>query len=91
MIYVDDIIDYGNAASPHGKWCHMLSDVSLEELHAFAARLGLKRSWFQAKSSPHYDLRPSKRAMALRLGAVEADARTVVRIIRYWREKERSQ
>ena len=32
----------------HGKlWCHLVAD-SLDELHTFAARLGLRRSWFQA-------------------------------------------
>lgn len=37
-------------------WCHLVAD-SLDELHAFAAVLGLKRGWFQEKASyPHYDV-----------------------------------
>ncbi|WP_122711357.1 DUF4031 domain-containing protein, partial [Pseudomonas viridiflava] len=36
------------------EWCHLVAD-SLDELHAFAARLGLRRSWFQSKTYyPHY-------------------------------------
>ena len=53
---------------------HLTSDAesleSLEELHAFAARLGLKREWFQDHFiAPHYDLSPAKHALALHLGA----------------------
>lgn len=32
---------------------HLVSDVSFEELHAFAASVGLKRIWFQRD---HYDI-----------------------------------
>lgn len=49
--------------------CHLTD--TLEELHAFAARLGLKRAWFQDhRIAPHYDLTASKRERALELGAV---------------------
>lgn len=35
-----------------------------------AKRLGLKRVWFQSNSrTPHYDLVPSKRALAIKYGA----------------------
>lgn len=55
--------------------CHLTADTE-EELHAFAARLGLRRAWFQAKSTtPHYDLTESKRELALKLGAVFVSAR----------------
>ena len=54
-------------------WCHMSAD-SMEELHEFANRLGLKRSWFQdAGGIPHYDLTESKRRQALAMGAVHLD------------------
>ena len=70
MIYVDEITEY-----PSGKWCHMATDGTLEELHAFALRLGLKRRWFQNKPRhPHYDLRPSKRALAIQKGATAVDS-----------------
>jgi hypothetical protein len=57
-----------------GYWCHLTADT-LEELHAFAAKLGMKREWFQDKvDRPHYDLTPGKRLQAIRLGAVEGRA-----------------
>lgn len=51
--------------------CHLMADT-LDELHAFAARLGLRSAWFQPHPRwPHYDLTPGRRAEAVRLGAVE--------------------
>lgn len=61
----------------------MVSDTSEEELHAFADSLGLKRAWFQDKSLPHYDITPSKRTLALRLGATAVPSRELV--TRAWR------
>lgn len=56
-----------------GKWsggAHMLAS-DLDELHAMAGRIGLRRSWFQGdKTFAHYDLTASKRALALAAGAV---------------------
>lgn len=54
------------------QWCHMTADTP-DELHAFAARLGLRRSWAQHEGTArlHYDLTPGKRAAAVHLGAVE--------------------
>ena len=56
---------------PFTSWCHMATDGDLAELHAFAARLGLRRAWFQRD---HYDLPPHGRAAAVALGAVEVSA-----------------
>ena len=56
---------------------------SLEELHAFAAKLGLKRAWFQDDPRlPHYDLSPGRRRAAVALGAFEVDRRFTARRIR---------
>ena len=53
------------------QWCHMWSE-DLDALHAMAAKIGLKREWFQDKGRfPHYDLTPNKRAAAVRAGARE--------------------
>lgn len=58
---------------PYKQFCHLMADT-IDELHAFAVKLGLKRQWFQAKSSrPHYDLTAGKRRQAVHLGAVEVD------------------
>lgn len=55
--------------------CHLLAggldETNVDELHALAARIGMRRSWFQPLSWPHYDLTPSRRASAVRAGAVE--------------------
>jgi len=78
-VYVD------NMQMPYGrmKMCHMIAD-SADELHAMAVKLGVRR-WFQANASwPHYDISLSKRAQAIRLGAVLLDrrefAKTLARI-----------
>lgn len=55
--------------------CHLTCDGDLSELHAFASRLGLRRSWFQDGRVPHYDLTPGKRVLALKLGAAFVPAR----------------
>lgn len=92
-IYVDSLIEWGRpggysnsqaerVGARHGhRWCHMVSDQGPDapELHAMAAKLGLKRAWFQGD---HYDLVPTKRAAALSAGALEADRRTIVGIFR---------
>lgn len=59
------------------KSCHLtIEGDSLEPLHAFAARIGMRREWFQDhKIMPHYDLTAGRRARALALGAVYVSAR----------------
>jgi hypothetical protein len=74
MILVDPIKRHRS-----GAWCHMVSDESVEELHQFAASIGLKRKAFQSVSRPHYDLRPSKRRLAVSMGAEEVGMRDLVR------------
>lgn len=60
------------------EWCHLVAD-SLNELHDFAARLGLQRRWFQNKGRyPHYDVTMTVRNRALRMGAVDADRATLI-------------
>lgn len=67
-----------------GRWCHMVSTVGEDELHEFAARVGLRRSWAQLRSTgasaAHYDLLPGRRSRAVRLGAVEVSSRDLVRL-----------
>jgi hypothetical protein len=73
-IYVDD-----EQIPWRGKlWCHLVAD-SLDELHEFAGRLGLRLSWFQARSVyPHYDVSLNVRDRALSLGATLGDRRTII-------------
>ncbi len=81
MIYVDPLFVHqskDNRANFVGtrtghKWCHMWCEVGNEEkLHEIAEKIGMKKKWFQDKKGfPHYDLVPSKRVMAIKLGAIE--------------------
>lgn len=54
--------------------CHMLAD-RVEDLHAMADKIGIARRWFQNKRYPHYDICKSKRALAVKHGAIEIDRR----------------
>jgi hypothetical protein len=49
---------------------------TVDELHEFASRIGLKRQWAQLRRVPHYDLTAAMSAKALRLGAVLVDRET---------------
>ena len=61
--------------------CHLLAD-DVDELHAMANRIGMRRAWFQPRSRPHYDLNPSRRAHAVRLGAIQLDAQGLKKWLR---------
>ena len=70
-VYVDELQVCPGA---RGMWArgssHLMAD-SEDELHAFAARCGLHRRWFQKHPRhPHYDVVESKRTLAISLGAV---------------------
>lgn len=79
-VYVDPLRDYGVKIGRIGPyWCHMTADTP-DELHAFADRIGMKRAWAQHEGRPtvHYDLVPTRRAAAIRLGAIEVTSRQMV-------------
>jgi hypothetical protein len=80
-VYVDDARIPAQVGSLRGRWSHLSADTK-EELHAFAARIGLRRAWFQDKPNPftggpgvhwHYDITDSKRRAALAAGAQPID------------------
>jgi predicted kinase len=75
-ILVDELREYPDVALPFTSWCHMATDGDFAELHAFAARLGLRRAWFQRD---HYDLPPHGRAAAVALGAEEVSTDELLR------------
>lgn len=60
-------------------WCHLVSDHTLDELHAFAWELGMPRRSFQGD---HYDLHDELRAMAIDAGALAVPSRELVRRLR---------
>jgi len=61
------------------RFAHLVSDESYDELHAFAARLGLPPRAFHGD---HYDLPGERRDAAIALGAEPVDARQLVRRLR---------
>lgn len=79
--YVDGLANRGWKLRGHQvASCHMIADT-LGELHAMAQAVGMRPAWFQAPpkaSFPHYDLTSSRRAEALKHGAVPLDRRAFV-------------
>lgn len=71
-VFVDDMRLPKKVKNLDRVWSHMGAD-SLEEMHQFARKLGLKRSYFQISSSgiPHYDVTEKVRAKAVKMGAEE--------------------
>ncbi|WP_062311111.1 DUF4031 domain-containing protein [Demequina rhizosphaerae] len=64
----------------HGRvWGHLVSDDSLEELHAFAARAGIPPRAFDRD---HYDYPEERREALVALGAVEVSTRELIRRLR---------
>ena len=72
MILVDPAI------WPHRgrQWAHLVSDVSYDELHAFAERLDIPRRAFQGD---HYDIPTELREQAIAIGALEVSSRELLR------------
>lgn len=63
----------------HGRlWSHLVSDVSYDELHAFAAALGVPRRAFERD---HYDIPEHRYPDVVLAGAVEVSSREVVRLL----------
>jgi len=86
MIYVDTLIDYGWKLGPS---CHLLAD-EIDELHEFAASIGMKRSWFQMGAGgqvPHYDLTAWRRKVAVSKGAIEIDRKQLCEKIKNYKSK----
>ena len=59
-----------------------------EELHSFAEKLGMKRSWFQKGRTNHYDLMEARRDLAVQLGAKELTRRELGEWIKAKRKAE---
>ncbi len=102
-VYVDDAMIAATVGRLTSRWSHLIADDQAE-LHAFAARLGLRRAWFQdptrigtphatqgsrAAENWHYDLTTGMRARAIRFGAVPVTWRDMVPIINRRYEESR--
>lgn len=74
---------------------HLVADT-VEELHEMADKIGVQRKWFQSgptKGADHYDITLSKKALAVKFGAIELDLNTregkmkIVELNRKYREE----
>lgn len=70
---------------PYGRMfmCHLLADT-LDELDEMADRIGVARKWRQKARCGmiHYDICLAKRALAIKFGAIEADRKKVMELMR---------
>jgi len=86
-VYVDNMRRRATVGQLTARWSHLIADTE-DELHAFAARIGLQRRWYQSPTDPmgrpypaesyaantwHYDVVDTKRLEAIALGAVPVD------------------
>lgn len=77
MIYVD-AAEWKKSPKGRKSYAHMVAD-SMEELHAFAERIGVKKHFFhRSKTAPHYDITSEQHAVALSHGAKLVDSREVL-------------
>ena len=72
---VDPLREYPDTGLPWSHWCHMAADSGFDELHAFAAGVGIPRRAFQRD---HYDLPPHARERAVAAGAEEVSTRELI-------------
>lgn len=78
-VYVDEAIWRWQGR----KWCHLVAD-DIDELHRFAAQLGLHRLSYQGPpktSRPHYDLTSYERRRAIAYGATMCDRTMIVTVL----------
>lgn len=73
MILIDNLQNYPNKRK---QYAHMVSDVSLSELHQFAQKIGVDRHWFHKN---HYDLRSPEHSRALNNGAIMVTTRELAK------------
>ncbi|GID91682.1 DUF4031 domain-containing protein [Amorphoplanes digitatis] len=93
-VYVDNYRCPTTVGRLTGRWSHLTADTP-EELQTFAARLGLRLAWFQARCryatcpAPdgvcvhfHYDVVDIMRTRAIQAGAIPIDIRDFGQLIR---------
>lgn len=75
-VYVDDMYKYPLGQFGRMKMSHMAAD-STAELLAMADRIGVARKWLQHPDTDreHFDIALSKRALAVKAGAIEVGMR----------------
>jgi hypothetical protein len=82
-VYVDDAIWEWRGL----RWAHLLAEDT-DDLHRFAAALGIHRTSYQGPprtSVPHYDLTAYERRRALAQGAIACNREQIVAVVRRMR------
>ena len=82
-VYVDDAIWEWRGL----RWAHLLADDT-DDLHRFAAALGIHRTSYQGPprtSVPHYDLTAYERRRVLAHGAIACNREEIVAVVRRMR------
>jgi Protein of unknown function (DUF4031) len=84
-VYLDDWRQPAHLGPVDDHWSHLIAD-SEDELHDFAAGMGMRKAWFQDKPGrphhAHYDLPERARSEAVARGAVEITWRELGRKLR---------
>jgi hypothetical protein len=86
-VYVDNSI---GTFYPGRKTSHMVADT-VEELHAMADKISVKRTWFFQGKLPHYDVSQSKRAQAIKAGAIEINFDQLLALVKKYQAERQSQ
>jgi len=73
------LIDPPDVASRGRMWSHLVSDTSVEELHAFAASVGIPPRGFD---EDHYDVPGERYEAMLAAGATPVRSRELVAALR---------
>jgi hypothetical protein len=87
-LYVDDAIWRWQGL----QWAHLLAD-DIDELHRFAAQLGINLLSYQGPprtSVPHYDLTAYERRRAIARGAIACSRQDIVAVVRRARSDHRT-
>lgn len=94
-VYIDDAFIPATVNRTRSRWCHLFADTE-DELHAFARKIGMHRSWFQAPKGVgrkpvvphslsaqmwHYDVAENRRRAAIAQGAVVVTRREALNIM----------
>jgi hypothetical protein len=84
-VYLDDWRQPARLGPIDDRWSHLVADTE-EELHAFAAVMGIRRAACQVRSGrphhAHYDIPERARSEAIALGAVPVTWRELGRMLR---------
>ena len=81
-IFIDDT-KWKKSATGRTSYSHMVSDVSLSELHEFATKNGIKRHFFHNANVKHYDIKNEEIQRVLNAGAFLVSSRELIKLGKY--------